>query len=1850
MARKLTQRYRRAARAALVLLAVTAVGLGCAAQASATSLTPGDVVVERDGAGGVEALTSSATPVFLNEFEPTGALVTALALPTSVSGSNKPLLDSGAATSDGELTLSENAQCVVMAGYDAPPGTEKITETNDKTYPRTVALINGKGEINTTTALTNFANEGNTRGATSSECKKVWVGGNGTKTTGGIVEAEVGASTGTQLDEADTNVRQVEAVGGQLYTSADPAKAPGVSIAKVGSGLPAAKGQTITNLPFETAPEEPYGFSLLTLGLGSTPDTIYVADNKRSMVVKYGLSAGKWAEHGAVAIPAELTGVTANDVGGAVAIYATSSGSTGKTGALYRISDVSGVNGTLSGIPVEVAKAPANEAFRGVAFAPGTTIGSGGTPPPAPTVAAAETALPAALGDSTNPTLPITVGDSGYAPSELTVSVTSSKESVAPVSGITVTGTGSERTLTVKPVAVGVSKLTLTVEAPDGVFTSTQVSYGVSEYQGSPSDRYYSGAADAGSSIDLGGGYMIVAGDGSNVLNLYHERVSGHPIKTFDFNADLPYGATEANIHSMARAGNTLYVVGSFDNTNSGVVEPAHDTIFAATITGSGANTQLTYLGSYLGLKEDLVEWDKANGEPLGLAASAAPGHAGESPSGFKVQGVEFAPGSSTEAYLTFRAPLEPPGEGPGDRNLALAIPVTNFSSLFTGGNPGSAHATFGTALEWNLGGLTIRQIRKNAEGEFVIVASTANSSDTIYQLYGWDGEPEDEPVLLNASIPLVAEGVWNTITSVPEPIANGDGVEVLQDDSKVVWYGPGTKNAEKGLTVGLQKSIGRMITVEIPLPGTPNPPHLSQGATPNQGQFTLRWKPAPTLRARFTLQHQNAAGGWSTIATGLSKREYTFAAGNPEAEGTWTYRVSESNETGESGYSGESEAIKVDKTPPTTPTATASRAPDYTGKAGWYKNSVTISFTANGDPVLADGSAGSGVEPASLSAPQTFETSGSHEACSTVGDKAGNVSKPGCLTVQVDATPPSLELSCPAKALVGEAGVTATVTASDGYSGLAGDPSGTVPIDTSSAGPQTITRTAVSNVGLATTRSCTTQVGYPTPGTPSLTAGVSPNSSGLLTLGWSGYDPPHYPGLTYTLQHHNAATETWSTVAGGVEALSYAFSGAGEQEGTWVYRVQGSDTTHGENTEYSPVSAPVVVDKTPPYPPAASVSRAPDYAGNGGWYKNSVGVSFSSFADPNLSDGSPGSGINPSSIPADQVIDTSGSHAVCATVADNAGNVSTPGCRTVQVEATPPSLEIECPPAALEGSKASATVTASDVYSGLQANPSGTVPIDTSHTGEQTITRTVVSHLGFETTKSCTTSVESSTPGAPALTAGASPNKNGWFTLGWSGPAPLQYFGLSYTLQHQSAASGTWSTVASHIGELSYEFAGGGENEGTWVYRVQGFDPPIGLTTEYSPASAPVVVDRTPPNAPTAKASRAPDYASKGGWFKDSVSVSFTANGDPALQDGSLGSGVEPASLTGPETFATSGSHTASGSVADKAGNVSAPVTLVVHVDATPPTLEIKCPATALVGETGVTATVTASDAESGLASDPSGVVSISTTHAGAETLTRTAIDDVGHETTRSCATQVLESPPEFGRCGAAPSEEVGTKTVYHGAFTAASCVKVSGTHTGHYEWESGVLNAHFTIKIKELTKVTLETINGAKVTCTGETGTGEYTSPKTVGGVVLKLTGCELTSGKAKCASSGAAAGEILAKPLEGVLGIDTLGTTAASNKIGLQLYPAGKTGPLMVFSCASTTVSVQGSFIVPVTADKMLLSSTLKAAAAKGKQRPESFVGGAKAILEESVNSAKPEQAGLTLTTILKNEELLEINTVF
>ena len=137
----------------------------------------------------------------------------------------------------------------------------------------------------------------------------------------------------------------------------------------------------------------------------------------------------------------------------------------------------------------------------------------------------------------------------------------------------------------------------------------------------------------------------------------------------------------------------------------------------------------------------------------------------------------------------------------------------------------------------------------------------------------------------------------------------------------------------------------------------------------------------------------------------------------------------------------------------------------------------------------------------------------------------------------------------------------------------------------------------------------------------------------------------------------------------------------------------------------------------------------------------------------------------------------------------------------------------------------------------------------------------------------------------------------------------------LSYTLFRQDADDPAPSVVATDLTTNSYTFTSSvPEAEGTVKYFAQAVatttSPSFVLSSNLSSASQPVVVDRTDPLAPTLSAP-GPDFAGNGGWYKDGVTVSSAENGDPALADGSPGSGVDPASI-GAQIFTTSGVHTA--------------------------------------------------------------------------------------------------------------------------------------------------------------------------------------------------------------------------------------------------------------------------------------------------------------------------------------------------
>jgi hypothetical protein len=324
-----------------------------------------DVDIYRVG-DGTSALASTGNPVFIDEFSPTGTLVRSIPLPSS--GAGHKAIASGTATSEGLITLSTNGKYLLATGYDiALPNTTSLTAS---TAARVVARVDASGNIDTTTALTDFAVGNNPRGVASVDGTSFWVTG----AAGGERFATLGATTSTQLSTTVVNLRQTGIFGGQLFVTTSSGSA--VRLGTVGSGLPTTAGQTITNLPaFETS-GSPYAFFFADLDGTPGLDTVYVVDDTASApggLSKYSLVAGSWIGNGTVGTPADsYRGVTGVVSGSTVTLFTTRKGGSGATGGgeFAMIVDSSGYNQAIAGTPSLLAMAATNTAFRGVALAP----------------------------------------------------------------------------------------------------------------------------------------------------------------------------------------------------------------------------------------------------------------------------------------------------------------------------------------------------------------------------------------------------------------------------------------------------------------------------------------------------------------------------------------------------------------------------------------------------------------------------------------------------------------------------------------------------------------------------------------------------------------------------------------------------------------------------------------------------------------------------------------------------------------------------------------------------------------------------------------------------------------------------------------------------------------------------------------------------------------------------------------------------------------------------------------------------------------------------------------------------------------------------------------------------------------------------------------------------------------------------------------------------------------------------------------------------------------------------------------------------------------------------------------
>jgi len=321
------------------------------------------------------------------------------------------------------------------------------------------------------------------------------------------------------------------------------------------------------------------------------------------------------------------------------------------------------------------------------------------------------------------------------------------------------------------------------------------------------------------------------------------------------------------------------------------------------------------------------------------------------------------------------------------------------------------------------------------------------------------------------------------------------------------------------------------------------------------------------------------------------------------------------------------------------------------------------------------------------------------------------------------------------------------------------------------------------------------------------------------------------------------------------------------------------------------------------------------------------------------------------------------------------------------------------------------------------------------------------------------------------------------------------------------------------------------------------------------------------------------------------------------------------------------------------------------------PPKASIASPASGGIYQQGavVTTTFSCTEGEGGPGlesctdsnggSGTSGVLETSTV--GRHTYTVTAKSKDEETGTASINYTVVEAP-EYGRC-------MRVITTGTGVYGNAGCTKLGGERK--YEWypafggSKPLVKPHFTTHIKALTKAELATVGKDVISCTGETGTGEYTGAKTVANVAIRLNGCHLGE-LGSCQSIEAAEGEVALTTLEGKLGVITTSLEGPlKNKIGTDLKPAS--GEVVAaFACAGMPVLVTGSVIGEVPRNAMKLSATLKfVASSKGVQNPTRFEGGEEDVLLTKLGEGGAlEQTGLKLAVILTNEEKVEVNSVF
>ena len=500
---------------------------------------------------------------------------------------------------------------------------------------------------------------------------------------------------------------------------------------------------------------------------------------------------------------------------------------------------------------------------------PGTLLTPGAANNTAPAITVL-LPLSGVIGDAANPLVSFTVSDSETPANLLTVSVSSTNQSVVPDANLVLTaGAGGAHTLAITPVGVGYTLITVT--ASDGSMTGWGSFLYAASAPGRPGGHFHTMVSDGSAAFAVDTNLMFVGDDENQTLRLYKRNESGGPLESFDFTpwlnlTDLYGNGTpkEMDIEASTRVGNRIFWLGSGSNAETGEAHPNRNRVFATDLSGAGTNSQLAFAGRYEHLKDDILAWDARNlhgkgSNYYGLVASAAVGlnPKEEDGSGFNIEGLTMAPGNTNVAYIGLRAPYVPPT----NRAKALILVVSNFSTLAVSGAAAGA-TVFGPPIELNLIRRGIRSMEANTNGVLIVAGPAGKftgAPPSDFRLFTWSGRPGDAPQERRADLSgLNPEGL---VEPPPAPWTSNSVAELISDNGTSVYYGDGVE--AKHLPIPAFKKFR---SDRVPLGPVVVSKPILRPVGRSGGQFVLSWYSVEGLTNAVQFRTNLTLGAWSDL------------------------------------------------------------------------------------------------------------------------------------------------------------------------------------------------------------------------------------------------------------------------------------------------------------------------------------------------------------------------------------------------------------------------------------------------------------------------------------------------------------------------------------------------------------------------------------------------------------------------------------------------------------------------------------------------------------------------------------------------------------------------------------------------------------------------------------------------------------------------------------------------------------------------------------------------------------------------------------------------------------------------